>query len=365
MEGGSLKTQAAEKAKASGGIFSSPPKPKKSLREKIESKPEPKPKAGTPGDFQTSFLGEYATWCPPGTGQTDQCWCCDEAVEAHHEDPGFFEWLQKYLPKIGVALGALLITAVVGYLLYAMFYCPLTGKCSATGVSPSSYQPPTVTGPTTPPSSPAPETAPPSTPDQVYPGQPSSPVSQLSPNSPYPQAPGTGDASQPTSPYPGYPGTGQSQPADQIGSSDRKPPVVEKQAPSAPTAERTSSVVTTKPLMLHVAFMESKSNLTREAYNVLTTAAAQTLQSNRDIAVRVFALGSRESDGALWRRRLYAVKDELVRLGIPVQRIRTEGAGPYVLRITSLPQTESPTPVSTGGGTSSNVDSLDDPFSNE
>jgi outer membrane protein OmpA-like peptidoglycan-associated protein len=123
--------------------------------------------------------------------------------------------------------------------------------------------------------------------------------------------------------------------------------------------------VTTKPLMLHVAFMESKSNLTREAYNVLTTAAAQTLQSNRDIAVRVFALGSRESDGALWRRRLYAVKDELVRLGIPVQRIRTEGAGPYVLRITRLPQTESRTPVSTGGGTSSDMDSLDDPFSNE
>jgi outer membrane protein OmpA-like peptidoglycan-associated protein len=365
MEGGSLKTQSPEKSKASGGIFSSPPKPKKSLREKIESKPEPKPKAGTPGDFQTSFLGEYATWCPPGTGQTDQCWCCDEAVEAHHEPHGILDWLHDNLPKIGMALGALLITAVVGYLLYAMFYCPLTGKCSATGVSPSSYQPPTVTGPTTPPSSPAPETAPPSTPDQVYPGQPSSPVSQLPPNSPYPQEPGTGDASQPTSPYPGYPGTGQSQPADQIGSSDRKPPVVEKPAPAAPVAERTSPVATTKPLMLHVAFVESKSNLSREAYNVLTTAAAQSLQSNRDIAVRVFALGSRESDGALWRRRLYAVKDELVRLGIPVQRIRTEGTGPYVLRITRLPQTETRRPASTGGGNSSDLDSLDDPFSNE
>lgn len=364
MEGGSLKTQAPEKAKSSGGIFSAPPKPKKSLREKIESKPEPKPKAGTPGDFQTSFLGEYATWCPPGSGQTDHCWCCDEAVEAHHEPHGFLDWLQEYLPKIGMVLGALLITAVVAYLLYAMFYCPLTGKCSATGVSPSSYQPPTVTSPTSPSS--VPDAAPPSTPDQVFPGQPSSPVSQLPPNSPYPKAPETGDATQPpSSPYPGYPGTGQSQPADQIGSSDRKQPALEKPAPAAPPADRTPPVATTKPLMLHVAFMESKSNLSRESYNVLTTAAAQSLQSNRDIAVRVFAIGRRESDGALWRRRLYAVKDELVRLGIPVQRIRTEGTGPYVLRISKLPQVESRKPAANGGGSSTELDSLDDPFSNE
>ncbi len=117
--------------------------------------------------------------------------------------------------------------------------------------------------------------------------------------------------------------------------------------------------------MLHVAFMESKSNLSRESYNVLTTAAAQSLQSNRDIAVRVFAIGRRESDGGLWRRRLYAVKDELVRLGIPVQRIRTEGTGPYVLRISKLPQTDARKPASNGGGSSNELDSLDDPFSNE
>jgi outer membrane protein OmpA-like peptidoglycan-associated protein len=118
--------------------------------------------------------------------------------------------------------------------------------------------------------------------------------------------------------------------------------------------------------MLHVAFMESKSNLTRESYNVLTTAAAQSIQSNRDIAVRVFAVGRREADGALWRRRLYAVKDELVRLGIPVQRIRTEGAGPYVLRITRLPQAETRKPASNnGGGSSTDLDSLENPFSSD
>jgi hypothetical protein len=59
------------------------------------------------------------------------------------------------------------------------------------------------------------------------------------------------------------------------------------------------------------------------------------------------------------------VKDELVRLGIPVQRIRTEGTGPYVLRITRLPQAETRRPASTGGGNSSDLDALDDPFSNE
>lgn len=367
MEGGSLKSQAPEKAKSSGGIFSPAPKPKKSLREKIESKREPKPKAGTPDDFQTSYLGEYSTWCPPGTGQSDQCWCCDEAVEAHPDKTAIMDWLRKYLPKIGVGLGAALITAVVGYLLYATLYCPLTGKCAATTVS---YQPPVGTGPGSPSTTPPPEVQQPSAPDQVLPGQPGSPVSQLPPNSPYPQAPEASEPSPPASPYPGYPGAGQAQPTGDIGSSDRNPPAVGKNMPPAIPSERTTPVATAKPLMLHVAFMESKSNLTRESYNVLTTAAAQSIQSDRDVSVRLFAVGRREADGALWRRRLYAVKDELVRLGIPVQRIRTEGAGPYVLRIAKPTQADGskPTkngPATSGGGRSYDLESLDDPFSSE
>ena len=370
MEGGSLKAQPAEKPKSSGGGIFSAPKPKKSLREKIESKPEPKPKAGTPGDFSTFYLGEYPTWCPPGTGQSDHCWCCDEAVEAEHEDGGFLAWLQENLQKIGLVLGALLITAFVAYLLYAMFYCPLTGKCSATTLPPTSYQPPTVTGPSSPPTDTTGKgTASPSQPavEQPLPSQPQSPVSQLPPNSPYPAAPDSDAGGKATSPYPGYPGTDQSPPKDQIGSSDRNAPAAEKYTPPAPAKPTTTA--TTKPLMLHVAFMESKSNLTRESYNVLTTAAAQSIQSNRDVGVRIFAVGRRESDAALWRRRLYAVKDELVRLGIPVQRMRIEGTGPYVLRINRSAQPQLLKPQSSkpaaGGGKSYDLESLDDPFASE
>ena len=45
--------------------------------------------------------------------------------------------------------------------------------------------------------------------------------------------------------------------------------------------------------------------------------------------------GEHETDDDLWRRRLYAVKDELVRLGVPANRIRQEGNGPYLLTVRS------------------------------
>ena len=48
-----------------------------------------------------------------------------------------------------------------------------------------------------------------------------------------------------------------------------------------------------------------------------------------------FGLGEHETDDDLWRRRLYAVKDELVRLGVPANRIRQEGNGPYLLTVRS------------------------------
>ena len=117
--------------------------------------------------------------------------------------------------------------------------------------------------------------------------------------------------------------------------------------------------------MLHVAFLESKSNLTRESYNVLTTAAGQSIQSNRDVGVRIFAVGRRESDAALWRRRLYAVKDELVRLGVPSSRIRYEGTGPYVITIRAAQSLKPATSGGSGRRASLDLESVPDPLSGD
>jgi outer membrane protein OmpA-like peptidoglycan-associated protein len=114
--------------------------------------------------------------------------------------------------------------------------------------------------------------------------------------------------------------------------------------------------------VLHVAFMEAKSNLTRETFNTLTAAATHAMQLNRTVNVRVFALGQRETDAALWQRRLYAVKDELVRLGVPVERIRTEGAGPYMIVIRGQ---EPVPPRSARDRTRSDLDTVSDPLANE
>ena len=67
--------------------------------------------------------------------------------------------------------------------------------------------------------------------------------------------------------------------------------------------------------------------------NALAAAAAQALQMNRTTTLRIVALGPREDDEDLWRRRLFAAKDELVRLGVPSARIRYEGNGPYLIVI--------------------------------
>jgi outer membrane protein OmpA-like peptidoglycan-associated protein len=338
FEGGKTKTAKPKPEKAN--TAKSKEKPASQFQDLVEKKDDKKTakqtKKGTADDNSLISLGEYKSWCAPCKAHSESCSCADEPTASPVQPPKCDWWCVAY------GVGGTLIALTLLYFAYALGYCTLTGACPANKAVPV-YEHPSVPN----------QTPPPGSPDQVQP-QPTYP-DRHPPNAPQSPAPGNGEESRPPSTYPGYPDKGPSPSEDQIGSSDRKPSDLEKTTP----------VATTKPLLLHVAFMESKSNLTRESYNVLTTAAAQSLQSNRDISVRVFALGSRESDGALWRRRLYAVKDELVRLGIPVQRIRTEGAGPYMLRITRLPQSESRKPVSTGGGTSSDLDTLDDPFSNE
>jgi outer membrane protein OmpA-like peptidoglycan-associated protein len=65
------------------------------------------------------------------------------------------------------------------------------------------------------------------------------------------------------------------------------------------------------------------------------------LETERVVHLRLDALGPRENDGDLWRRRLQTVKDELVRLGVPADRIMPEGAGPYevIIRQRAQPET--------------------------
>jgi len=110
-----------------------------------------------------------------------------------------------------------------------------------------------------------------------------------------------------------------------------------------------------KTPIFHVAFFEAKANLTVEALNSLTSAASQVMQLNKTVMVRVVALGPREDDEALWEHRLYAVKDELVRLGVPADRIRYEGDGPYVVTIRS---NGAPPKIH-------DTDSVDDPMSRD
>ena len=117
------------------------------------------------------------------------------------------------------------------------------------------------------------------------------------------------------------------------------------------------------PPIFHVAFFEAKANLTPEAMTALASAATQFVQMNRSTNVRLVSLGPRERDEALWQRRLYAVKDELVRLGVPAGRIRYEGTGPYLIMIRSTQPTR---PAgSSRRRTSQYLDAVPDPMSAE
>jgi outer membrane protein OmpA-like peptidoglycan-associated protein len=326
---------------------------KKGAKDIVEFKPDKKKGAKPAGvEFTGLFLGEYPTWCPQHEGATaHSCALCEEAYpEKTEPKPPILRW-------IGMGLAALAILTALALLGYTMVWCPLTG-CGAS--DPGSYSPPTAPLPST---SESTQAVPPAT-------KPTTTAPAVTPRASYP------GVSQPSSPatYPGLPAV--STPAK------TKPPVVsETKAPAKPTAPAPvtqhvqpavpavtpahppaprESVV--RPIVLHVAFMEAKSNLTRETFNTLTAAATHAMQLNRTVNVRVFALGQRETDAALWQRRLYAVKDELVRLGVPVERIRTEGAGPYMIVIRGQ---EPVPPRSARDRTRSDLDTVSDPLANE
>lgn len=142
------------------------------------------------------------------------------------------------------------------------------------------------------------------------------------------------------------------------------PEVSEPEKGKEEPQRRDREEIPVQPLVQHVAFSEGKANLTRESFDALASAAAQSFQSSRDVSIRVFALGQRETDTSIWNRRLMAVKDELVRLGVPVARIQPEGQGPYLVHIRQAPSLQ-PTQRGAQPEASSEGMSLDDPFANE
>ncbi len=304
------------------------------LRKTIEKKPERELKDDTPGKFDTMFLGQYPSWCQGLNA--DSCWCCEEPHADTQSQNG------NAVSPILQLLGGTLIALVFAALLIGIPYCAVSGSCGLFGERPNyqpiiipSPQPPLVIEPAVPPpvTAPATKISPPVQPKQ-------SPPAAVKP-APYP---GLNDKPVPPVAYLGL---------------QEKPPAprsVEKQ-PSPPAPK----FVPAKPVMLHVAFYEAKSNLTRESFNVLATAAGQAVQMNKTVNIRLFALGRREPDPNLWNRRLNAVKDELVRLGVPFERIRVEGTGPYVVIIRAI---EPPRARSARQRLTYDLDSIDDPLSN-
>jgi outer membrane protein OmpA-like peptidoglycan-associated protein len=224
-------------------------------------------------------------------GPGASCWCCEEAHAERDEAGAGLGPLFQFLIAGLVALVALA-------LIIMPIYCSLTGACNWFGETPPKFEP----------------AIPP--PVQTAPSQTTTPTQPPGTASPT-ITPPTSTAPSPTAPtsQSAYPGLTQQQQTPNI------PP-----ASSAVEASR-------PPPVFHVAFFETKANLTPEAMNALASAASQVLQMNRTARLRVEALGARETNGDLWRRRLNAVKDELVRLGVPANQIRHQGAGPYMVTI--------------------------------
>jgi outer membrane protein OmpA-like peptidoglycan-associated protein len=294
----------------------------KTLRTALEKKQDKKSKDGSAEKFEISFLGQYQTWCPEPHSSTTTCWCCEEA----HVD--------KQLEETGVGIGPLLQFLIAGLialtalaLLVTPIYCSVTGACNWLGSREPTFEPRIEPPPAT-----RTEVAPPPTAAQTPP-------------------------SSTTEPTPGaYPGLDSTKPAT-IAAPVPKAPVAAA-PPPAPKVD-----VPKPPPVFHVAFFEAKANLTPEAMTALASAATQFVQMNRSTNVRLVSLGPRESDDALWQRRLFAVKDELVRLGVPAGRIRYEGTGPYLVMIRSSQPTR---PAGSSRRRSSQyLDAVPDPMSGE
>jgi outer membrane protein OmpA-like peptidoglycan-associated protein len=333
FEGGKAKHKGIAGVWHGPAWFGSKPGPS-SFQEKIEKKPEPKPDKGSVDDHALIYLGEYKSWCAPSNGHAEGCSCTATPVAAEEHEGVTISKSVKWLAA-GLAVCALLA---------AIYFLYFAGSGEGTS-PPASYQPPVVTTP-----SPTPEaTRPPSGMNEPATGSYPGLAAPITTTPTQPVAPQVG---QPTPPYPTYPG---------MGTSDRPQADATTPPKAAPPAQVNAAA---KPVVLHVAFSESKANLTRDSFNVLASAAAQSLQSSRDVSIRIFAIGRREADAGIWRRRLNAVRDELVRLGVPVARIRSEGTGPYMLRI-QRPQASDWQRPASSADQSFDRQSLDDPFSNE
>jgi outer membrane protein OmpA-like peptidoglycan-associated protein len=385
------------------------------LRKALEKKPSDRLGDQSPEKFTTLFLGEYPTWCVNDAGQTSpNCLGCEEAHGGE---------VHAGVPDIWKGLVAAMVALVALALIMVPLYCAFTGSCTWWGTSPS-YQPPLpppaesappveeqsappVTQPATPPRSTTPPVV---TPDRPRDNASSPPEAKVEPpkdtTPPVVTAPVTPPAStqtpksetskettttaypgvaappaERTNPYPGLtknappptytPETGNKGPS--YDWSKTQAPRTTTTTPAAPAATPAKTAppkavpaprVEAKPPTFHVAFFEAKTNLSYEAMNAVTAAAAQSIQTNRPVQLRIVALGPRETNGELWRRRLYAVKDELVRLGVPADRIRAEGTGPYLLTI--RPNQPVAAARSSGRRTAnSTVDSIPDPMSQD
>jgi len=302
----------------------------KTLRTALEKKQERKTKDGSAEKFDIAFLGQYQTWCAETHSTSATCWCCEDA----HVD--------KQLEETGVGIGPLIQFLIAGLiavtalaLLITPIYCSVTGACTWFGEREPTFEPRVEAPPPT-------TTSTVSAPTQVTttPIAPPPPVTTSAP-----------EATKST-----YPGINGAKPLT-AATPETKAPVA-----SAPVLAPKTDVPKPPPVF-HVAFFEAKANLTPEAMNAIASAATQFVQLNRSTNVRLVSLGPRESDDALWQRRLYAVKDELVRLGVPAGRIRYEGTGPYLIMIRSTQPTR---PAGSSRRRSSQyLDSVPDPMSGE
>ncbi len=286
----------------------------KELAEKLKKAVERKPAEGGWGKANASrldaaFLGVYPTW---SADDTCNGWLC-EAAGPHRPDlppSPFFIWLGKNWPLLLLLLG--LIAGILYSYQTWRAACVDSDSAWCTGhvdwqkvfppAPPPSEPPPTQ--PTEPPpdaSSPATSgSAPypaPTTPADVAPSPPPSHETRVTPPMPAP--------------------------------THVTPPPVAGPPPYAPPPETPKLI----------AFYESKANLTAPSLNILRDSAMRALETDRIVHLRLDALGPREDDSELWRRRLQAVKDELVRLGVPADRIIPAGTGPFevVIRTRVVP----------------------------
>ncbi len=280
----------------------------KEFAEKLKKAVERKPGEGggwsnnNISRLDASFLGVYPTW---SADEICNGWLCEPAGPHRPEyKPGpILLWLQKNWPLLLLLL--LLITGIVYSANSWRAACEQSDSAWCTGHVDWQKIFPPAPPPSEPPVAPPPsETAPP-------------PATAPDTSGPPPHA---------------YP-------------TDTSPPPVETAPPPTVTHAPPPPVVGPPPYVappeqvFHVPFFEAKANLLPESQSALRDAAMRAIETDKLVRLKVFALGPRETDGELWRRRLQAVKDELVRLGVPADRIVAEGEGPFdiVIRQRSVP----------------------------